>query len=245
MKPKLLQLVIALLLLAAASTARAADSTYIRLLPNDGNNVYPDTNLLRQWPAEGPKELWRANIGNGKTAIIEAGGRAFTATQTGGKQWALCLDPATGATLWKTMIATNENHHQVSGPVTTPVVDGDRVYFIPYKSISNDYYKIICPVFCLRASDGATIWSEGDKFVATEGSIPLIVGNTLYISSCTRDCVLAAVDKMTGKLLWKTADTNDTGFASVFGCGSSLDLSSCRRHPANHHQRLSQRQHGR
>ncbi len=222
MTSKILQLLSALVLLATAPCARAADTSYVRLLPNDGNNVYPATNLLRQWPSNGPTELWRTNIGNGKTAIIEAGGRAFTSTQTGGKQWALCLDPATGATLWKTMIATNENHHQVSGPVTTPVVDGDRVYFIPYKSISNDFYRIICPIFCLRASDGATIWSEGEKFVATEGAMPLIVSNTLYISSCTRDCVLAAVDKMTGKLLWKTADTDDTGFPSVFGNGSSL-----------------------
>ncbi|MGD0412196.1 MAG: PQQ-binding-like beta-propeller repeat protein [Verrucomicrobiota bacterium] len=221
-KPALRQFLGALILLAAASGARAADSGYVRLLPNDGNNVYPATGLLRQWPAPGPKELWRATIGDGKTAVIVAGGRAFTSTQTDGKQWALCLDPATGRTLWKTMLATNENHHQVVGPVTTPVVDGDRVYFIPYESINGDFYKIVCPVFCLRAGDGSVVWSEGEKFVSTEGAMPLIVSNTLYISSCSRDCVLAAADKMTGKLLWKTADPDDVGHPAVFGAASSL-----------------------
>jgi outer membrane protein assembly factor BamB len=221
-KPVFRQFVSVLMLLAAASNLRAADSGYVRFLPNDGNNVYPATGLLRQWPTNGPKELWRATIGEGKSAVIEAGGRAFTATQTDGKQWALCLDPATGRTLWKTMIATNENHHNVIGPVSSPVVDGDRVYFIPYKNDNGDMYKIRCPVFCLRAGDGGTVWSEGEKFVSTEGSTPLIVGNTLYISSCSRDCILVAVDKMTGQLLWKTPEPANAGQTAVYGAGSSL-----------------------
>ena len=221
-KPALRQLLGALILLAVASGAPAADSGYVRLLPNDGNNVYPAAGLLRQWPAQGPKELWRATIGDGKSAVIEAGGHAFTAAQTDGRQWALCLDPATGRTLWKTLLATNENHHNVIGPVTSPVVDDGRVYFIPYKNDNGDIYKIRCPIFCLRAADGGVVWSEGEKFVSTEGAMPLIVSNTLYISSCSRDCVLAAADKMTGKLLWKTADPDDVGHPAVFGAASSL-----------------------
>ena len=152
-----------------------------------------------------------------------AGDRAFTATQTEGKQWALCLDPATGKTLWRTMLYDKENHHQVVGPVSSPVVDGDRVYFIPYKNNNGDIYDIRCPVFCLRAGDGSAVWSEGEKFVSTEGSTPLIVSNTLYISSSSRQSILVAVDKLTGKLLWKTPEPNDAGNPqAVYGAGSSL-----------------------
>ncbi|MGD0812149.1 MAG: PQQ-binding-like beta-propeller repeat protein [Verrucomicrobiota bacterium] len=211
-----------MILLAAGSGAQAADGAYARLLPNDGNNVYPAMGLLRQWPAGGPKELWRTTIGDGKSAVIEAGGRAFTAAQMEGRQWAFCLDPVTGKIQWRTMLATNENHHQVSGPLSSPVVDGDRVYCIPYQNDNGDIYKLRCPVFCLRASDGGVVWSEGEKFVSTEGSTPLIVGNTLYISSSYRDCVLVAVDKMTGKLLWKAPEPADAGQKAVFGAGASL-----------------------
>jgi outer membrane protein assembly factor BamB len=222
-KPVLRQLLGVLILLAVASNAPAADNGYVRFLPNDGNNVYPATSLLRQWPAQGPKELWRAAVGEGKSAVIEAGGRAFTAAQADGKQWALCLDPATGQTLWKTMLVTNENHHNVVGPVTSPVVDGDRVYFIPYKNDNGNIYKIICPVFCLRASDGGVAWSEGEKFVSTEGSTPLIHGNTLYISGSSSNAILAAVNKMTGDLLWKTTEPNYTGQnRDPYGAGASL-----------------------
>jgi outer membrane protein assembly factor BamB len=211
------------ILIAAAQVAQAAESGYVRFLPNDGNNVYPATGLLRQWPAEGPKELWRTTIGDGKSAVIQSGDRAFTAAQAEGKQWALCLDPATGKTLWRTLLYDKENHHQVTGPVSSPVVDGDRVYFIPYKNNNGDMYDLRCPVYCLRANDGSTVWSEGDAFVSTEGSTPLILGNKLFISSSSRDSIIVAVDKMTGKLIWKTPEPIDAGNKqAVYGAGSSL-----------------------
>ena len=210
------------LLLTCVAGARGAESGYVRLLPNDGNNVYPATGLLRQWPEGGQGDLAGAQIGIGKSAVIEAGGRVFTEAQADGKQWALCLDAATGKTLWKSMVGTNENHHQVAGPVSSPVVDGDRVYFIPYNNNHGDIYAIRCPIFCLRASDGSTNWSEGEKFVSTEGPSPLIHGNTLYISGSTSNAMLAAVNKMTGELLWTTPEPNFTGQnRNPYGAGAS------------------------
>ena len=149
--------------LAAACSAPAADSGYVRFLPNDGNNVYPASGLLRQWPAEGPKELWRATIGDGKSAVIEAGGRAFTAAQAEGKQWAVCLDPATGKTLWKTMLATNENHHQVDGTGHFARRGWRPRLLHSLQNDNGDIYKMRCPVFCLRAGDGSEVWSEGEE----------------------------------------------------------------------------------
>ena len=57
--------------------------------------------MASQWlvslePSTG-KELWRVEVGEGKSAVTEVGDRAFTAAQFDGKQWALCLNPATGA----------------------------------------------------------------------------------------------------------------------------------------------------
>src|SRR5665648_1115923 len=104
---------------------------YVRLFPNDGNCVYPGKDLLRKWPEGGPHELWRLKIGEGKAAIIESGGKAFTGYQADGKQWAVCLDPATGSVIWKKMLIAIENHHVVNGTVSTPIVDGARVYFFP------------------------------------------------------------------------------------------------------------------
>ena len=82
-------------------TVKAENTDLPRLMPLDNNNVYNAKGLLRAWPKDGPKELWRVEVGEGKAAVTEVGGRAFTAAQFDGKQWALCLNPATGATIWK------------------------------------------------------------------------------------------------------------------------------------------------
>ena len=141
----------------ATPTARAQNTDLERFLPNHGNSVYNASGLLRQWPAGGPKELWRVEVGWGKSAVVEADGLAFTATQTDKKQWALCLDPLTGKTRWKRLLYPKENRHVTKGPVTSPVVDGDRVYFIPY-AIQKDVWDMRCPVICLNTVSGKELW---------------------------------------------------------------------------------------
>jgi len=48
--------VVFLMILAAASAANAADWPQFRGPSRDGTS--PETGLLKQWPQEGPKELW-------------------------------------------------------------------------------------------------------------------------------------------------------------------------------------------
>jgi len=173
-----------------------------RFLPNHGNSVFNATGLLRKWPSGGPKELWRVEIGWGKTAVVEAGGRAFTATETDNKQWAICLDPLTGETRWKTLLFPKKNRHSVKGPVTSPVIDGDRIYFIPYAIDKGDLWALRCPIVCLK-SDGTQLWRRDETFWATEASVPLVVGDTLYVAADNPEhVILVAVDKMTGELDW-------------------------------------------
>jgi len=171
-----------------------------RFIPADGNTVYNAAGLLRSWPKEGPKELWRANSLCGKSAVVEAGGRAFTMAQIDDKQYGVCLDPLTGKILWKALLLPKGNTHFQGGPVASPVVDGDRVYFIPYDN-EKDPFKPHCPVVCVKTG-GTELWRENDNVWATEGSTPLVIGDVLYVASSHVDTLLMAVDKMTGRRLW-------------------------------------------
>jgi outer membrane protein assembly factor BamB len=187
--------------------ARAED--LLRFLPNHGNSVYEAKGLLRQWPPGGPKELWRTEVGWGKSAVVEAGGKAFTAAETDGKQWALALDPANGATLWKRLLLPKENRHFERGPVTSPVIDGDRAYFIPYANHNGDVWEMRCPIVCLK-TDGAELWRADKTFWASEASTPLVVGDTLYVGADNPErVVLVALDKTTGALRWSTVVKSD------------------------------------
>lgn len=192
-----------------AWTAEAGNSDLPRFLPEHGNSVYPARGLLRQWPAEGPQKLWQVEVGWGKSAVVEAGGLAFTAAETDGKQWALGLDPATGATRWKTLLLAKENRHFEWGPVTSPVIDGDRAYFIPYAKHQDDVWELRCPIVCLR-TDGTELWRAAQTFWATEASTPLVVGDTLYVGADNPErVILVALDKLTGKLRWSVRATPD------------------------------------
>jgi len=192
-----------------AQAAEAKNEDLLRFLPNDGNSVYNAKGLLRRWPPEGPKELWRVEVGYGKSAVVEAGGAAFTAAETDDKQWALCLEPSSGATRWKRLLLAKPNRHYEWGPVTSPVVDGDRVYFIPYAIYQSDVWEMRCPIVCLK-TDGTELWRVDKDVWASEASTPLVVGDTLYVGADNpQRVVLAALDKMTGKLRWSAVAESD------------------------------------
>ena len=181
-----------------------------RFLPNHGNSVYEVTGLLRRWPDGGPQELWRVEIGHGKSAVVEAQGLAFTAAETDEKQWAVCLDPATGATRWKHLLLPKPNRHFEWGPTTSPVVDEDRVYYIPYDIWEKDVWEMRCPIVCLQ-TDGTELWRLDETFWGTEASTPLIVGDTLYVGADNPErVVLVALDKRTGALRWATKNPSDS-----------------------------------
>jgi outer membrane protein assembly factor BamB len=180
-----------------------------RFLPPEGNSVYAATGLLRQWPAEGPKKLWQIELGWGKSAVVEAGGRAFTAAEIDDQQWAVCLDPADGAVRWKHLLHPGENRHFEWGPVTSPVVDGDRVYYSPYVNHEGDVWEMRGPIVCLK-TDGSPLWRVDEEVWASEASTPLVIGDTLYVGADNpQRVVLAALDKMNGQLRWSVTAESD------------------------------------
>ena len=209
-----------LLTAGAARSQEARNCDLERFLPNHGNSVYSAAGLLRQWPAEGPKELWRVKVGWGKCAVVEARGLAFTGAETDEKQYAVCLDPLTGKTKWKKLLLAGPNTHFTKGPVTSPVVDGDRIYYIPY-AINTDVWDMICPIICLK-SDGTELWRIDEKLFGTEGATPMVVGDTLYVSTDNpQRVVLAALDKMTGEIRWTVA-VEETEKGRELGAPASL-----------------------
>ena len=165
-----------------------ANTDLNRFIPWDGNNVFNAVGLLRQWPKEGPRELWRFKAGPALATVVEAGGRTFIAGQSDKKQWAYCLDAKTGKELWKT--ETGEELYIAGhwwGTVSSPVVDGDRVYFIPYR-LTDPETKRRCdasPIVCIRIADGQVLWRSngGDVPYVNGFSTPLVIGDTVYVLS--------------------------------------------------------------
>jgi outer membrane protein assembly factor BamB len=101
------------------------------------------------------------------------------------------------------------NRHFAWGPVTSPVVDEDRLYVIPYDNYQKDVWEMRCPIICLK-TDGTGLWRADETFWATEGSTPLIEGDTLYVAADNpQHVILVALDKRTGALKWTASAESD------------------------------------
>lgn len=179
-----------------------------RFIPFDGNTVYNAAGLLRTWPQSGPRELWRLKTGPSIGATVESGGRAYATGQLDGKQWAYCLEAKTGKIIWKTELGPEFMlPHHWWGTVASPLVDEGRVYYIPYQRAGDPLIQVpggeVCPLVCLRVSDGKELWRSGGDIPLVNGfSTPLVVGGTLFVLPQREKDVLVALDKISGKVLW-------------------------------------------
>lgn len=196
--------VLALLITVAL---QAADWPQWRGPNRDG--ISQDTGLLQEWPEGGPKQRWmRTDIGSGYSTPVVVGGKVFVQTTRGKEEFALCLDEKTGKDVWKEKIGDLYEIPGNAWPGTraTPTVDGDRAYCLSSKG----------QLVCLGLADGKAKWTK-DLMKDLGGVVGLKDANWAYCESplidgdlviCTpggKDAAFAALNKMSGEVVWKTA----------------------------------------
>jgi outer membrane protein assembly factor BamB len=196
---KALAVGIALVLLSAP--LGAAD--WPHWLGPNRNGASPETGLLTTWPKDGPKVLWKVTGGEGYSSIAVAGGRAITQVQHDGNEYVLALDAAKGTKLWETKIAPAYKNSFGDGPRATPTIEGNSIYVYSPSGL----------LACLDAQKGDIVWSvnllkEFNAKAVTYGlsASPLVEGDLVYALPGGKGAGVAAFDKKTGKLAWKTGD---------------------------------------
>jgi outer membrane protein assembly factor BamB len=188
----------AVLVLAGSPTASADDWPRWRGPARSG--ISAERGWLDAWPADGPKVLWKAEVGVGFSSFAVAGGRAYTIGNANDADTVFCLDAETGKVLWYHPYPSElGDKFFEGGPTSTPTVDGDRVYTIGRAG----------DLFCFDAASGKIAWS---KNIAKEfgfplpqwgfGGSPVILGSQLLLNAGEAGL---ALDKSDGHLLWKSA----------------------------------------
>ncbi len=157
------------------------------------------------WPAGGPRQLWTARVGEGYAAVAVQGNRVFTLGNDGSKDHVYCLDANTGRVVWDYFY--NQAPGDYGGSRATPVLDGGNVYTLSRSGIA----------LCLNAATGKLVWwKDLAKTVGAEeprwgfGGSPLVVGTRVLYNIGSAG---TAVDKATGKVLWKSG-RGAAGYAS-------------------------------
>jgi outer membrane protein assembly factor BamB len=202
--------------LATATAARAIDWSQWRGPNQDG--VSPETGLLQDWPASGPRLVWDVTgVGNGYSAVSTAGDRIVTSGEVNGQSSVICLNAKDGKQVWAEPIGKTGTPGccNAGGPRTTPTIDkGANLVF----AISQ-YGEVAA----LNFKDGKEVWKKdlirdfGGRLPEWGfSSAPVVDGDKLLLSAGSASGAVVAVDKKTGKSLWQTAElTDEVHYSSV------------------------------
>jgi outer membrane protein assembly factor BamB len=185
----------------------------------------PDQGLSNDWEARPPKLLWTADgMGGGYASVSLSGGVLYTTGDFEDGQGVIAIDAAEGKVLWSTRMTDAPPKHSREGSRSTPTIDGDKLYAIA----SNG------KVVCLKTADGSEVWSKdfkeewNGKMMSGWGysESALVDGDRLICTPGGPDAMIVALDKLTGKEIWKSA-VPDLGQQGKQGAGySSIVMSN-------------------
>ncbi|MBI2807054.1 MAG: PQQ-like beta-propeller repeat protein [Planctomycetes bacterium] len=186
----------------------------------DLNGISREKGLLKAWPKGGPKLAWTfKDAGLGHSSVSIAKGVVYT-LGTDAKfteEYVIAIDEKSGTELWRARVGplyTYQGNAYGDGPRSTPTVDGHLLFALGG----------LGDLVCLDAAKkGKEVWRVSlpkdldseimDKYGYSES--PLVDGDLLICTPGGKNGTLAALDKKTGKVQWRSAKlTNSATFSS-------------------------------
>ncbi|MEW6156826.1 MAG: PQQ-binding-like beta-propeller repeat protein [Verrucomicrobiota bacterium] len=216
---KLSKLLLAFLVLVLNLTlnpnlsSSVAASDWPQFLGPNRDGVYPvaengtGTDLAREWPVNGPPQLWNRKTGQGFSGPVVADGKLILFHRLGNDEVVDCLEAMSGKTLWTFKYPTSyvdsivgEDH----GPRATPAMAHGSVFTFGAEGL----------LHCLNQKSGQVLWSVdcAARFGADKGFFgfacsPLVEGNAVLLNIGGRKGAgIVAFDRASGKLLWQSTD---------------------------------------
>ncbi|MEZ5285623.1 MAG: PQQ-binding-like beta-propeller repeat protein [Vicinamibacterales bacterium] len=196
---------------AALGAAQSVPAEWSQWRGPNRDGVSPETGLLEQWPAAGPRLAWQGTgAGTGFSSFSTSGGRLYTIGARDSVEYVMAFDRATGKKLWETPNGRRFRNEQGDGPRSTPTADGTVVYAFGGTG----------ELTCLDAATGRRIWSI--DVVRQFGGVtpywgysesPLVVGDRIVFAAGGRRAAIVAVDKTDGRVLWQQPG-DEAGYSS-------------------------------
>ena len=204
--------------LSTAAEPVAKGQDWPRFLGPHQNNVADETDVLKTWPAGGPKVLWQKRIGTGYSAPSVRGNRLVIHHRVDDEELIECRDPNSGEVVWTYKYPTSysDPYGYNNGPRATPLLTEDRCYT----------YGAEGKLTCVELKTGKKIWQRDVKkdfnlpdWFFGIGCTPILEGDLLiaHVGGQPNSGVVAFNAK-TGETVWesvgkKTWDGVKTGFS--------------------------------
>lgn len=171
------------------------------------NGISKEKGLLSSWPKGGPKLLWtQENLGIGYAGPAIVGERIYIMGGDEKAEFLYALDVETGKRVWSTEIGSYFDNAWGGGPRGTPTVDGEYIYTLGAKG----------NLVCVERKTGKLIWkvnlqSDLGGRIPYWGysESPLVDDHLVLCTPGGKRGTLAALDKKTGKVVWRSTDWTD------------------------------------
>ena len=192
-----------ILITSAALAAPAASPEWPQWRGPNRDAVAQESGLLESWPEAGPPLAWKASgLGGGFSSLAISGGRIYTLGDLQGSQQVVAMNLADRKIAWTARVGPVWED-EYGGPRSTPAVDGDRVY-----AIGSDGDLV-----CLQAATGKEVWRKnlardfGGQVMSMWkwAESPLVDGDRLIVTPGVPGATLVALDRKTGKEIWRAA----------------------------------------
>jgi outer membrane protein assembly factor BamB len=165
---------------------------------SDRSGTYPDTDLLKEWPLEGPEELWTVeNLGRGYGSPLFVEDRFYITGEVDSLAWLYCFK-LEGEKLWQTSLG-KEWVTSFPGSRSAPTVVDNLLYI--GTGMGN--------LFCVNREDGKVVWSR-DFAEDFQGQYPLhghseaavVKDDKVFWTPGGKIHNVVALDRFTGELIW-------------------------------------------
>lgn len=213
---------LALLTLTAQSTV-AEDWPQWMGTNRDGR--WNETGLIEKFPEGGAKVLWRTPIAGGYAGPAVVGKHVFVndfvcpeapgvnnpgaRNRFTGTERLLCLDVKSGKEIWKIETKVEYNISYANGPRVTPTVAHGKVYSLGAEG----------DLICADTATGTIYWRKNLKETYECETPwwgfcghPLIDGDKLLCLAGGKGSIAIALNKDTGKEIWKSLSASDPGY---------------------------------
>lgn len=165
----------------------------------DRNGISKEKGLSSNWGDQGPPLLYQVRgMGGGMASVAISNGKLYSIGEIDGKVRLVCRDVEDGRSLWATPFAD-----PAGSPNGTPTVDPSTglVYAVSFDGI----------LVCCNGETGTTVWSTsfqkdfGGKMESVWGfsESPLVDGDKLICTPGAANAMVVALDKKSGKVIWK------------------------------------------
>lgn len=168
------------------------------------NGIYPDTTLLKSWPAGGPELAFSlTGIGSGYSSAVESKGIIYITGKKDSLDYLSAINQK-GELIWQYPYGRAWDKSYADSRCT-PTVDEDRVYVFSGQG----------ELVCMHAQTGREVWKvhvdedfEAEYHLFGQVESPLIVDNLVISTPCGQHTTMVAFNKYTGELAWQSKSLN-------------------------------------